>query len=134
MASQIAEGGAAPRALQHGLVAVVPTHEHGGGQLGLVDHHDVGSLLGDEPVHVLLLLGGVDASDIPHQHCEWDPLGVEVPPGRLLVPLVGPMGLLRLGVFHCPSWPWRPLAPSYRLGFPWGVLGSGPFPGGEVNN
>ena len=22
------------------------------------------------------------------------------------------------GVFHYPSWPWRPLAPSYWLGFP----------------
>ena len=93
MTSRVAEGGAAPRALQHGLVAVVPAHEHGGGQLGLIEHHDVGPLLGDEPVQVLLLLGGVDASDVPHQHCEWDPLGVEVPPGRLLVPLVGPMGL-----------------------------------------
>ena len=93
MASQVAEGDAAPRALQHGLVAVVSAHKPGGGQLGLIEHHDFGSLLGDEPVYVLLLLGCVDASDIPHQHCEWDPLGVEVPPGRLLVPLVGPMGL-----------------------------------------
>ena len=64
---EVAEGDAAPGALQHGLVAVVAPHEHRGCQLGLVAHHDVRPLFVKELVQVLLLLGGVDASDVPHQ-------------------------------------------------------------------
>ena len=37
-------------------------------ELRLIEQHDIRSLLANQPVQVLLFLGGVDASDIPHEH------------------------------------------------------------------
>ena len=79
MALQVAECDAASRSFQHGLVAYVPVQVQRGGQLGLAEHHDIWSLLSDQPVKVLLLLGRVNATHIPHEDCQWDCLDVQVP-------------------------------------------------------
>jgi hypothetical protein len=66
-------------------------------QLSLVEHDYVWSLLADEPVQVLLLLRGVDASHIPHEDGQRDLLDVEVPSLLLLHPGVSSTPLIGLG-------------------------------------
>ena len=68
MALQVAKRDASPRALDQGLVAHVPVEVQGGSQFRLIEHHDVRSLLADQPVKVLLLLRRVDPSHIPHEY------------------------------------------------------------------
>ena len=97
VAFQVAEGDAAPGALQQGLVAIIACQEQRGCQLGLVEHHYVGPLLTDEPVKVLLLLRGVEASDIPHEDLQWDPADVEVLTDWSVAPVIDAMGQLSLG-------------------------------------
>ena len=109
-------------------MAVVPTQEQGGGQLGLVEHDYVGSLLGDEPVQVLLLLGRVDAAYIPHQDCQGHPGDVEVLPARLLVPLVNPMCLQPLWVVPLLIMK-SGFATPFLVAGSKGHLGVGSFPG-----
>jgi hypothetical protein len=67
VALQVAECDAPPGTLQEGLVACEPVQVQWGGQLGLVEHDHVGFLFSDQPVQVLLLLGCVDASNIPQE-------------------------------------------------------------------
>ena len=98
VAPEVAEGKTPSRALVQGLVTVVASEEEGRGELGLVEHHYVWSLLGDESVQVLLLLERVDAAYIPHQDCQGHLGDVEVPSGWLLVPLVDPVCLWSLWV------------------------------------
>ena len=72
VALDVAKGKAASRALVQGLVAVVSFQVERFHQLSLVEHDYVWPLLADEPVQVLLLLRGVDASHIPHEDCQGD--------------------------------------------------------------
>ena len=53
--------------LQEDLVASEPVQVQWRGQLCLVEHDDIGFLFSDHPVQVLLLLGCVDASNIPQE-------------------------------------------------------------------
>ena len=65
---QVAERDASSGPLEEGLVAHVSVKLEWGGQLRLVEHHYVRSLLPNKPVQVLLLLHRVDPSHIPHEH------------------------------------------------------------------
>ena len=53
-------------------MAVEPIQVYLRGQLGLIEHDYVRSLLSDEPVQVPLLLLRVDTPHIPHQDGQWD--------------------------------------------------------------
>ncbi len=66
-------------------------------QLSLVEHNYVWPLLADEPVQVLLLLRGVNASYIPHEDGQRDLLDVKVPSLLLLHPRVSSTPLIDLG-------------------------------------
>ena len=68
MPLQVPERNASPRTLEKGLVTNVSVEIQGGNEFRLVEHHDVRSLLVDQPVQVLLLLRRVDSSHIPHEH------------------------------------------------------------------
>ena len=60
-------------------MAYVPVQVQRGGQLSLAEHHDIWSLFTNQPVQVLLLLGRVDTTHIPHEDRYWDSLDVQVP-------------------------------------------------------
>ena len=68
MTLQVAKCDASSRALEQGLVTNIPVEVQGGGELRLVEHHYVRSLLANQPVQILLLLRRVDPSHIPHEH------------------------------------------------------------------
>ena len=68
VAFQVAERDASSGPLEKGLVAHVSVKVEWGGQLRLIEQHDVRSLFTDQPVQVLLLLHRVDSSHIPHEH------------------------------------------------------------------
>ena len=75
----------------------VPIQVQRGSELRLVEQHDIRFLLGDQPVQVLLFLCRVDASHIPHEHCQRYFLDSQVFPWLLECPLVsistqGPTG------------------------------------------
>ena len=74
-------------------MTVVAVQVQLGGQLGLVEHDDVRSLLSDEPVQVPLFLLRIDASHIPHQCLQGDLGDVQVPVCRRFVLLGVALGL-----------------------------------------
>ena len=69
---EVSEGDAPSSTLEQCLVAIVPIQVQLGGELGLIEHDDIRSLLSDEPVKVPLLLLSIDASHIPYQGCQLD--------------------------------------------------------------
>ena len=68
VAFQVAKRDASSGPLEKGLVTHVSVKVKWGGQLRLIEQHDVRSLFPDQPVQVLLLLHRVDPSHIPHEH------------------------------------------------------------------
>ena len=66
----------------------VPIQVQRGSELRLVEQHNIRSLLTDQPVQILLFLGCVDASDIPHEQCQGYFLDSQVFPWLLKRPLV----------------------------------------------
>ena len=68
MTPHLAKRDASSRSLEQGLVTDIPVQVQGGSQFCLVKHHDVRSLLADQPVQDLLFIHRVDPSHIPHEY------------------------------------------------------------------
>ena len=104
-------------------MAIVPIKVQLRGQLGLVEHDYIESLLSNEPVQVPLFLLRIDASQIPHQCRQGDLGDIQVPTGCLSVLLGVALGVRSL---------WSTLLPVTELVVPiplllvlvsWGVVG-----------
>ena len=135
MPSEVAEVDAPSGALEQCLVSIVSSQEQRRSQFGLVEHHYVRFLLCDQPVQVLLLLGCIKASDVPHDHIQGYSGYVEVALGWLLPPLISPLYLWStLGTQLCILVPLVTSAILLSLvpgGYALGQPSSG---GGVVNN
>ena len=73
-----------------------------GGQLGLVDHDDIWSLIAIEPAQETLFLLTIDASHLPYQDYKRYLCNVEVPSIQLPGLIAKILDLRSMGVLHCP--------------------------------
>jgi hypothetical protein len=79
------EGDAHSRPVQQSLVSVLPSEQDHGGQLYLVEHHNVLLRFAIQTVQEPLLLQRVNAYHVPHELCQRNSGCIDIPSWWLVV-------------------------------------------------